>query len=269
MSRSSYTGFLNHLNMYLNPCIILYHTKAAVYVHYSFPVTYLDTHAFIWRQTEWQSRFNLRRLAVCRHKIQPRCPSPVCFFVSLSLFSCPLFLCERGLGSWNVCCVMALTAYDTNAVCSDLSLSAKWLFPVVILRWNLTHLVWKQGCQWDAQTHSTCLYCFQSFYFVNTRKSCPFQTLQLFRSIIHDAHIGKTWTLQQWTWAEKDCVLQRIKHSNQQLVDSCILVHNEVTHCINKREFECKQVWVGPLGPNLPVNVNVHLCMKRASGLPW
>lgn len=92
-------------------------------------------------------------------------------------------------------------------------------------------------------------------------------TQQEVEKVIYVIHIVRTLTLVSPTVDvnEKVFALQRIIHSN---VNSCILVHNEVTHRTNKREFECKQVRVGPLGLNLPVNVNVHLCMKRASGFP-
>ncbi len=86
---SHYAGFLNHLvwiciwtQVVLYFAGVIFHrTKASVCAHYSFSVTYSDTHAFIWRQTEWQNRFHLKRLAVCKHKIQPESPSLLHFFV--------------------------------------------------------------------------------------------------------------------------------------------------------------------------------------------
>lgn len=43
---------------------LLHKGSSVQYVHYSFWMTYLATHAFIWRQRESQSRLNLRRLSV-------------------------------------------------------------------------------------------------------------------------------------------------------------------------------------------------------------
>lgn len=43
---------------------LLHKGSSVQYVHYSFRVTYLAIHAFIWRQREWQSRLNFRCLSV-------------------------------------------------------------------------------------------------------------------------------------------------------------------------------------------------------------
>lgn len=85
---SHYTGFLNHLVWICIYSLLGKYSTAQKYqylcvcVHYSFTVTYLDTHAFSWRQTEWQTIFHLRRLAVCKQKIHPLCPCVLYFFAS-------------------------------------------------------------------------------------------------------------------------------------------------------------------------------------------
>lgn len=69
--------------------------------------------------------------------VQTQDPASVSFSASLlclSLFFVLLSFSEGGDGSCTVCCIMALTAYDINAVCSDLTVSGKWLFPVVVLQ---------------------------------------------------------------------------------------------------------------------------------------
>lgn len=119
-----YTGFLNHLVWICIWTPVLYfvgvifcRTKAAVCAHYSFSVAFLDTHEFIWRQTDWQNRFHLRNMQTQKSSF-----CVLLFFLSLShcLFSFfPVSYFKGGGGSRTVCYIMALTASDINAVCFD------------------------------------------------------------------------------------------------------------------------------------------------------
>lgn len=256
---SHYTGFLNHLVWICIRTQVLYFaglifccTKAAVCAHYSLCVTYSDTHAFSWRQTERQNRFHLRRLAVCKHPIQPRCPSliypsvslPPCFVptsFSKRLFrNHRLFSLKRGDGSRTVCCNMALTAYYINAVCLDPTVSQRASFSEA-QQWNiLTHLKWKQDCHKVTNAFGIQLVLFWAFLFRQHDEPCNLCSWfdLSFMSLIHTMN---ALTPVRPTVKVKETVagLQGII---QIIVNSCTLVHNEIPRHTNTREH--LNVWL-------------------------